>query len=82
MTITIELPSELESLLRRRAEVTGVDVSTVACAVLAENLGHELQPDRATNQRSPEEFERRLRAWIAMHPVVNHFVDDSRESIY
>jgi predicted DNA-binding antitoxin AbrB/MazE fold protein len=31
---------------------------------------------------TPEEWVRALREWAASHPRVDHFVDDSRESIY
>jgi predicted DNA-binding antitoxin AbrB/MazE fold protein len=31
---------------------------------------------------SPEEWVKALREWAASHPRVDHFVDDSRESIY
>jgi predicted DNA-binding antitoxin AbrB/MazE fold protein len=31
---------------------------------------------------TPEEWVRALREWAASHPRVDHFADDSRESIY
>jgi predicted DNA-binding antitoxin AbrB/MazE fold protein len=31
---------------------------------------------------SPEEWVQAIREWAAGHPPVEHFVDDSRESIY
>jgi predicted DNA-binding antitoxin AbrB/MazE fold protein len=31
---------------------------------------------------SPEEWSKALREWAASHPRVEHFVDDSRESLY
>lgn len=33
-------------------------------------------------KRQPAEFRKRLEAWIALHPKLDHAVDDSRESIY
>ncbi len=38
MSITLELPPQIESLLRQRAETTGQDVGQVAVAVLTWGL--------------------------------------------
>lgn len=33
-------------------------------------------------KRSHEVFKQRVDAWIALHPVLDHEIDDSREAIY
>ena len=80
MTITIDLPPEIESALRSRAEASGQDPATIVRQFVIESLEDEV--DRPIPQRSVEEFTKRLQAWIKLHPVLDHAVDDSRESIY
>jgi hypothetical protein len=80
MSLTIELPAEVEDVMRRRAEAAGQDLATFVRQVVTECAGEGEDASRAP--LAPAEFARRLEAWIALHPVVNQAVDDSRESIY
>lgn len=82
MTITIDLPPEIETALRRRAEASGQDPATIVRQFVIESLEDEVNVDVPVSQRSPEEFARRMEAWIKLHPVLDHPIDDSRESIY
>lgn len=80
MTVTIELTTEIEAALRRRAAASGEDLETYVRQLVANSLIEESEvvPPR----RSAAEFEQRLDAWIATLPRVDHEIDDSRESIY
>jgi hypothetical protein len=83
MTVELRLSPELERLLIRKAEAAGKDVSTFVGEFLAENIAEdsaEKQPDGAV--RRPGTFRERLESWIALHPVLDHAINDSRESIY
>lgn len=80
MTISIEIPPEIEQELRRRAEALGEDLATYVRQVVTESVNETVDPPKP--KRSAEEFARRLDAWTALHPVLDHAIDDSRESIY
>ena len=79
MKVSINFPDDIEVSLRRHAAAVGQDVETFVQKLVVENLEASEPPPLNT---SPSEFARRLDAWIALHPVLNHAVDDSRESIY
>lgn len=80
MNVSITFPNDLELVLRQRAAATGQDVETFVQQLVAERL---LEEERESPlNTSPAEFERRLDAWIQLHPVLDRAVDDSRESIY
>ena len=79
--MTLNLSSDLEAQIRERAASLGQDVEAFVIQAVAEKLADaELQTKPIT--RNHEEWKKKLQAWIDLHPVVTHFVDDSRESIY
>jgi plasmid stability protein len=80
MNVSINFPSDLEDSLRRRAAAQGQDIETYVRQVVTESLVQEDEP--TDKSPTPAEFARRLDAWIALHPVLDHAIDDSRESIY
>ena len=80
MNLNFDLPDEFENVLRRRAAAAGTDLATFICQVVIESLVDEDKDQPRTI--SPAEFSRRLDSWIALHPVLDHPIDDSRESIY
>lgn len=86
MTISITFPAEIETTLRRQAAATGKDLATYVQDVVTESLVQDdlVQDDEAVPVRrpSPAEFAQRLESWIALHPILDHAIDDSRESIY
>lgn len=82
MSITIELPVDVENALRKRAEAAGEDLATFVRDIVTENVAAQDSERRPHSQRSPEEFARKLDEWTALHPVLDHEIDDSRESIY
>lgn len=81
MNVSINFPAEVEQALRRRAAATGQDMETFVAKVLTDEVADDLKP-RRKSKISPEEFARRTDAWIKLHPVLDHAIDDSRESIY
>jgi len=80
MTITIDLPPEIEKALRRRAKESGQDLATIVCQFVTESLEDEVHVP--VTRRSPEEIARWLDKWAALHPQLDHPIDDSRESFY
>jgi predicted DNA-binding protein len=80
MTVTIDLPTEFEQALQRRATEAGQDVATFVREAVMERLAEVDSPSPAP--RSHAEFKERLRQIIAKHGVRCGHVDDSRESIY
>jgi plasmid stability protein len=80
MTVSINLPAEIENVLRLRAAAAGQDLESFVQRVVVEtvNEGVESAPRKGTSA----EFAKRLDAWTALHPVLDHAIDDSRESLY
>lgn len=81
MTLQIHLPSELEAVIRERAIASGIDIETYVLNVMKDDVAEELATP-ATRRMSHAEFQARLQRIIERHPVSQHVVDDSRESIY
>jgi hypothetical protein len=80
MNVSINFPSEIETVLLRRAAAAGQDVESFIRKVVADSLA---ETDIAVPPRKqPAEFRKRLESWIALHPKLEHAIDDSRESIY
>jgi plasmid stability protein len=79
MSVSIDLPADVESALRGRAAAAGTDLSTFIRQVVTESLEDDETPATPT---LPTDFAHRLDAWIRLHPVHDHAIDDSRESIY
>ncbi len=81
MNIQLNLPAEYEQALQQQAAAHGRDVDTYVKDLVTESLADEVETrkKRATRRGT---FAERLDAWIARHPVLDHPVDDSRESIY
>lgn len=80
MNVSISFPAEIESTLRHRAAAAGQDVATFVKEVVAEHLAEE--EECFPPQPQQEDFAEWLSAWIKLHPVLDHAIDDSRESIY
>jgi uncharacterized protein (DUF1778 family) len=81
MTLKLKLPSETEAKIREQAAVSGQNVEAFVLQAVAEKLAAaDSQPSAVS--RNGKDWMEKLRAWIDFHPVVTHFVDDSRESIY
>ncbi len=81
MNITVDFPTSIERVLQQQAAAAGKDVSAFIREVVTEKLVSVPKPVRQ-RRMSHEAFARRLDEWIALHPVLDHAIDDSRESIY
>ncbi len=81
MSLELNLSAETEAILRKCAIATGQDLESFVLQALAEKLA-EAELQLTGPSHIGEDWSSRLRACIGLHPVVNHFVDDSRESIY
>jgi hypothetical protein len=79
MVLHLNLSPELESRLVEQAAATGKSPDELALEALEEKLAAEPAPQR---RRDHTAWRAKLQAWIDLHPVVNHFIDDSRDSIY
>jgi hypothetical protein len=79
MNLQIEVPSNLELLLRKRAEEEGVPVEAIVLAAVTDKLENttSFSPDYTADQ-----FSSWLRAWADRFPKLDVLIDDSRESIY
>ena len=80
MNLNIELPADIANVMQRRAQAAGKDLATFVGQVVTESAVEENDDVRPAT--APAEFVRRLKAWIALHPVLDHAIDDSRESFY
>ncbi|MDZ4688491.1 MAG: hypothetical protein SH850_25735 [Planctomycetaceae bacterium] len=81
MSISVSFPAEMEPALRRQAAAAGQDVAAFVTDVVAERLAEDEKsvPKRRVSRAG---FAERLAAWIKLFPVLDHPIDDSRESIY
>jgi uncharacterized protein (DUF1778 family) len=81
MTLELSLSSETEARLRERAAEAGQDVAGFVLDAVNEKLA-EVQSHPSRLAKSDKHWREKLQALIDLHPIVDHFVDDSRESIY
>ncbi len=81
MNLRIEVPPNLEIALKLRASAAGKDVAGFVVDALREELSQG-EPTTDTPNPSASSFSEWLAAWRQRAPKTNHFVDDSRESIY
>ena len=81
MNLQIHLPPNLENALKLRATAAGKDIASFVVDALREELAQE---EPTTNFTDPAvlSFGDWLTRWRERAPKTNHFVDDSRESIY
>jgi hypothetical protein len=80
MTLNIHLPADVERTIRERASAAGVDLETYVTNIVKEEIA--VAPEVKSPVPPPSSYAERLQAWIALHPVLDHPIDDSRESIY
>lgn len=80
MNVSINIPAEIETVLRHRAAAAGTDIETLVNRLVTERLAEECPP--ISTVASHDEFMARLHRVIDLHPVSNGSIDDSRESIY
>jgi hypothetical protein len=80
MTLELRLLPNVEAQLLERAAAAGQDVEQFVQDAVIQKLANV--ETIASSPPNGQDWANRLKACIDLHPVVNHFVDDSRESIY
>jgi hypothetical protein len=81
MTLQLTLSPETEVQLRQQAALSGQDIDAFVLQAVTEKLA-EAESQLIRPAMQGDDWAKKLQAIIALHPVVSHFVDDSRESIY
>lgn len=80
MHLNIEIPDEIGNVMQQRSAAAGTGLATFVRQVVVENATDvESETHSATNV---DGFIQLQKAWRALHPQLDHAVDDSRESIY
>ncbi len=77
MNLRIEVPANLELLLKERAQQAGVPVESFVLQAVTEHLA-ETQAHEST--LNADEFSLWLRRWADRFPKLDHVIDDSRDS--
>ncbi len=78
MNLVVNLPAELEAIIKKQAELAGVDMSTYVLQTLRETSEELTTPKSVSNEQFAASIERLYK----MHANANPNFDDSRESIY
>jgi hypothetical protein len=81
VTLKLTIPPETEAKLRTRAAALGQDMEVFVLQAVQEKLA-DVDTGSEIFSQGRDDWEAKLRQCIDLHPVVTHFVDDSRESIY
>lgn len=79
MNIKIQLPVELEAVLRERAAKEGVPIESYVIQAISERLADSHVDETPS---STSRFSDWLREWSSRFPKLDRPIDDSRESIY
>jgi len=82
MTIELEFPPDVQSLLERQAASSGRNVASFVLDLVRERLADDSTNGSLGADVSDAEWSARLHAWAESFPPVTHHVDDSRHSIY
>jgi uncharacterized protein (DUF1778 family) len=81
MTLDLQFSPEAEAEIRAQAAAAGQDVEAFVLQAVSEKLA-DTEPRQPIASQDDARWLEQLQALIARHPVVTHFVDDSRDSIY
>jgi len=80
MSLTITIPSDIESALRKRAVAEGTDIESFVRQIVIEEVAETGEASGGTESHA--EFMAKLNRTIEQHGISNGHFDDSRESIY
>lgn len=78
MNLVLNLPADLEAIIKKRAEQAGLDIPAYVLQTLRVS---DLEPE-GESSISNEQFEASLNRLREIHAKVPFAFDDSRESIY
>jgi hypothetical protein len=81
MTLNLPLSSETEAKIRAYAAIAGQDLENFVLQAVNEKLADVDSEPMVSPQRG-DDWAKKLQACMDLHPIVSHFVDDSRASIY
>jgi hypothetical protein len=82
--LQVPLSPDMENRLREKAAAAGQDPATFVMQLVRNELAIDEpmpEPDADTSERM-DSWVAEFRAWVESHPLIDHAVDDSRESIY
>ena len=79
MNLKIEVPANLELILKERAQQAGVPVELFVLQAVTDRLAESESPVSSVNA---EQFSLWLTQWSDRFPKLEQIVDDSRDSIY
>ena len=82
MTVTLDLPPTIERELKEKAAKGGQTLEEYLRSLAVRDVAASPALSYPPGFASPEEWVKAFREWAASHQPVDHFVDDSRESIY
>jgi hypothetical protein len=84
MVVILNLPPAIEQQLKERASRIGQTLEEYLQDLAARDavVASETAIEYPEGFSSPEERSKAILEWAESHPRVEHFVDDSRESIY
>ena len=86
MTLTLELPKELETALKAQAQAHGMTLEGWLERIAAERVPPKAtKPTSLQDELTPEEWVRQFDAWVDGHDRTTPLLSDeaiSRESIY
>ncbi len=82
MMVTLDLPPAVERELKERAAKGGQTLEEYLRSLAVRDVAASPAFSYPPGFASPEEWVKAFREWSASHLPVDHFVDDSRESIY
>jgi hypothetical protein len=87
MNVTLSLPEAIEQSLKEKAARSGQTLEGYLQALAVREALLPTPPPAPAISYPPgfssrEEWSKAFREWVASHRPVDHFVDDSRESIY
>lgn len=81
MSIQLILPEDIETALRRQVQLRGESLESVVIDRLRKSLDLDAAAVPCSEARA-ETFREWLKEITDLHPRMDHFIDDSRESIY
>ena len=80
MQINLDVPDQIEEVLRRKPATVGQDLTEYLQRMVVEEAEEDLS--NPLSGESPDDFMLRLRTMIHRHAIRSGHVDNSRESIY
>ena len=81
MNLSVNVPPNLEDILKTQANAAGKDVESFVLETLEQALVQSTQ-QQLKHALTHEQFREQLQHFIDLHPRGDSSMDDSRESIY